>query len=241
MSLPPSAAHGAAGARAEDAPNSTALRQGDRIRTLHDITDEKSPDGNSTTTPTEKAASQKNSRPAETSSLHRGTAFRKCLPTTPLDQFGVPSTPTVLNARSRRATHERNAAGRYYGVLPQVCSRSSLHSCSWLLVNHGTLPPNTHHTSRRSGEATYVASAQPLAHCTRPHLRRPPHRLARAGTCLQLAARPCTCGRAAAQRTSQVFECYGSGTARRAGWWRPDTRSSDGGFHQLHHAQMVLP
>ena len=57
MSLPPSAAHGAAGARAEDAPNSTALRQGDRIRTLHDITDEKSPDGKSTTTPTEKAAS----------------------------------------------------------------------------------------------------------------------------------------------------------------------------------------
>ena len=43
--------------RAEDAPNSTALRQGDRIRTLHDITDEKSPDGKSTTTPTEKAAS----------------------------------------------------------------------------------------------------------------------------------------------------------------------------------------
>ena len=101
----------------------------------------------------------------------------------------MPSTPTVLNARSRRATHERNAAGRYYGVLPQVCSRSSLHSCSWLLVNHGTLPPNTHHTSRRSGEATYVASAQPLAHCTRPHLRRPPYRPARAGTCLQLAAR----------------------------------------------------
>jgi hypothetical protein len=118
--------------------------------------------------------------------------------------------PVCADSREFVARLPMHARGR-----STVCSRSSFTAAAGCSLRHGTLPPNTQPTSRRSGEATFVVSGQPLAHCTRPHLRRPPYRPAHAGTCLQLAARPCKCVRAVSQRAYPLlFGCYGCGTAR---------------------------